>query len=96
VLSKQFQISESLAELRGVGRGEPPTQSGQDQWFSLAARWEFSSDAKLERRDRRSWVCCLGVILPWWRSSAPLPGGGGVELCLRASVCGVVSLRLVM
>jgi hypothetical protein len=50
----------------------------------------------LERRDRRLWVCSLGVILPWWRSSAPLPCGGGVELCLRLFVCGVVSLRLVI
>jgi hypothetical protein len=33
----------------------------------------------------------LGGILPWWRSPAPFPGGGGVELCLRAFVCGVVA-----
>jgi hypothetical protein len=90
----QSDLSESFAEKRGGRRGEAPTQSGRNKWFSLASRWEFSSDATLERRDRRSWVCSLGVILPWW-SSAPLPGGG-IELCLCAFVCGVVSLRLVM
>jgi hypothetical protein len=35
----------SLAEEWGSGRGEAPTQSGQDQWFSLALRWELYVEA---------------------------------------------------
>ena len=54
--------------MRGGGRGEAPTQSGQDQWCSLLLRRECFADAPLVQRDRRSCSCGLRVIVPWWRS----------------------------
>jgi hypothetical protein len=43
--------------VRGGGRCETPTQSGQDQWFSLTLRREFYAEASLGRGSSIVCVC---------------------------------------
>lgn len=57
-----------------LARLEAPTQSGQDQRFSLALRREFSAEATLELRVWRPCVCGLLVIAHDGRGSGGLFG----------------------
>ena len=58
MLSKQFQISESLAEeVEAVGEARPPRRVVMDQWFPVVLRRECSTEATLEQRTRR--VVCV-------------------------------------
>ena len=97
MLSKRFQISDSLAEeCEAVGEARPPRRVAEISDFQWCSDG-ISADAMLEQRDRRSRVYGLRVIVPWWRSSASLPGGGGVVLrCVRLFVRCWFTLRRVM
>jgi hypothetical protein len=69
MLSYQLQISESLAEeCEAVDEARPP-RSGQDRWFALVSQREFTANSLLKQEGRRSGVCGLRMMGPWWRSS---------------------------
>jgi hypothetical protein len=69
LLSKWFQMSQSLAEeCEEVGEARPPCRVpgiSEFQWFYEGI---FFTVASLEQGGRRSWVCGLRKIVPWWRS----------------------------
>jgi hypothetical protein len=62
------QLSESLEDEWGGGRGEAPTQSGQDQWVSLVSRWSVLLSFLWILGTIDIQVCSLRVTVPWWRS----------------------------